>query len=89
MDTLKTAGVESSVNERPYLGGTSRQIVLRGPLGVVTVMDQSWRKNRDVWIGWEVDLEGPDGLTVRTWPITKKRAEVAAAVQEALGALKD
>jgi len=51
---------------------------------LVEVHDRWWRKNSDVWIGWQVHIEGPDSLVKREWPLTKKRSEVAADVAVAL-----
>jgi hypothetical protein len=90
---LAEAGVDVAVDARSYSEavfgrvrfGTSysaRLILADGRH--VTISDRWWRKNPDVWIGWEVALEGADDLVKRTWPLTKKRGEVVAAVLEAV-----
>jgi hypothetical protein len=90
---LAEIGVEARVDEKSYAEavygrvehGVSRSVTLRHPGGgLVCVRDGWWRKNPDVWIGWSVSVEGSDGIVRRTWRNTKKRAEVAAAVREAL-----
>lgn len=90
---LAGAGVEARLDEKPYAEevygrvrhGVSRSITLRHPGGgLVVVGDAWWRKNADVWIGWQVWVEGPDSFVRRTWPLTKKRSEVVTAVCEAL-----
>lgn len=90
---LAGVGVEARVDEKPYAEevygrvrhGVSRSITLRhSGGGLVEVGDGWWRKNPDVWIGWQVSVDGPDSIIRRTWPNTKKRSEVVAAVREAL-----
>ncbi len=90
---LSEIGVEVRVTERPYAEsaygrvqyGVSRGMTLRHPGGgLVGVRDKWWRKNPDVWIGWQVDVANREGIEVRHWPITKKRSEVVAAVRDAL-----
>lgn len=90
---LAEIGVEARVDEKPYAEavygraqhGVSRSVTLRHPGGgLVGVRDGWWHKNPDVWIGWAVFVEGSDGIVRRTWRNTKKRAEVVAAVREAL-----
>lgn len=51
----------------------------------IEIHDKWWRKNHDVWIGYQVHIEDREGIVRREWPITKKRSEVVAAVREALG----
>lgn len=90
---LTEIGVEVRVAERPYSEsvygrvqhGVSRGITLRHQGGgLVEIRDKWWRKNPDVWIGWQVDVEDREGIVVRHWPITKRRGEVVAAVRDAL-----
>lgn len=82
---LTLAGIAASVDERPYPGGTSRSITLRHPRGgIVHIGDSWWRKNPDVWTGWQVTREGADSI-VRGWSRgMKKRSETVAAVRDAL-----
>jgi hypothetical protein len=75
---VATAGVSHS--------GESRQILIRSGRTLVVVHDTWWRKNPDVWTGWEVYTEGADGIVQRTYPRTKKRGEVRRHVMEALPA---
>jgi hypothetical protein len=82
--TLAAAGIDATVHARSYPGGTSRSITIKLPGGLLEVHDKWWRKNADVWIGWQVHTENADGIVTREWPLTKKRSEVAAAVAEAL-----
>jgi hypothetical protein len=81
---LQTAGIETRLTERSYPGGVSRSIQFRSGDRVIHIGDQWWRKNLDVWLGWEVGIEGPDAITIRTFPLTKRRSEVVAAVQAAM-----
>lgn len=92
-DLAAGIGAEVRVDEKPYTEayygrvrqGVSRSITVRLPSGgLVEVRDGWWRKNPDVWIGWRVEVSGPDSITRRTWPNTKKRSEVVAAVRDAL-----
>lgn len=65
--------------------GTSYGIDYRLPSGDhVQVRDCWWRKNPDYWIGYQVELCDREGMIRRTWPLTKKRGEVVAAVCEAV-----
>lgn len=83
---LNEAGVAATVDERRYPGGISKSITLQAEATLVIVHDTWWRKNPDVWTGWEVHVEGrADSIVKRTWPRSKKRGETVAAVQEALG----
>lgn len=89
---LIAAGVEMRMDERPYSEsyrgrvqhGISRSAFLRTATGNVSIADRWWRKNADVWVGWEVYTEDREGITTRTWPVTKNRAEVVAAVRAAV-----
>lgn len=60
------------------------QITIRSGQKLVIIHDTWWRKNLDVWTGWEVYVEGPNALTERTYPRTKKRGEVRQHVVDAL-----
>lgn len=90
---LTELGVEVRVTEQSYTQelygrvqhGVSRSITFRHQGGgLVEVHDKWWRKNPDVWIGWQVHVENCDSIEVQHWPITKKRSEVVAAVRDAL-----
>lgn len=92
VDDRAAAGVEASVHAKPYTEsvygrvrhGVSRSITLLHPVsGIVTIADKQWRKNPDVWVGWQVFREGCDSIVICTWPITKKRSDVVAHVLEA------
>lgn len=50
----------------------------------IEIHDKWWRKNHDVWIGYQVHVEDAAGIVRRTWPVTKKRSEVVSALREAL-----
>lgn len=79
------AGVDTKVHTRSYPGGTSYGVLIRAENGnVIEVRDKWWRKNADVWVGWQVHAEGRDSIVIREWPVTKKRGDVAAHVKEAL-----
>lgn len=79
------AGLAVDVETKSYPGGVSFSITRRLPSGdVIGVHDKWWRKNHDVWIGYQVHVEDRGGIVRRAWPITKKRTEVVAAVREAL-----
>lgn len=79
------AGLVVKVDRRTYPGGVSHTVTHRLPTGdLIGIGDRWWRKNHDVWIGYEVWVEGCDGITKRSWPLTKKRSEVADYVREAL-----
>lgn len=83
---LAAAGVAAEVSEQPYPGGVSRSILLRRGDLLIEVNDTWWPKNPDVWTGYEVHTEGRrDSIVRSTWPRTKKRSEVVAAVLEASG----
>lgn len=90
---LAAAGVPVTVDARPYAEavfgrvqhGTTRSVSLALKGGRrLTVSDRWWRKNPDVWIGWEVYTERADGIAERPAPLTKKRPEVVEAVLAAL-----
>ena len=80
-DSLTAAGVPdvkiTQFGESHYIGWR----LANGWL--VEVHDKWWSKNIDKWIGWQVDIQGRDDFIKRTWPLTKKRGEVVAAVIEA------
>jgi hypothetical protein len=88
-DDLTAAGVEHAwINTSTYPGGTSRYICWPSDDGsAVAIHDKWWNKNPDVWIGWQVHAENEDCILTRQWPITKKRSEVLAAVQQAFNAV--
>lgn len=69
---------------RSYTSRSARLVLADGRH--VTIGDRWWRKNPDVWIGWAVELEDAEGIGLRSWPVSKKRSEVVAAVLEAVGA---
>lgn len=74
-----------AVTTRSYPGGVSRSVIHRLPDGdSVEVRDTWWVKNHDVWTGYRIDLVDQEGIIRRTWPITKKRSEAAAAVLAAI-----
>ena len=90
---LAEAGVDVRVDARSYAEAvygrprfgssySARAILPDGRH--VTISDRWWRKNPDVWIGYEVVLEGADSIVRRTWPLSKKRSEVVATVLEAV-----
>ena len=83
-DTLTEAGISAQVDHF----GESRKILIRVGSTLVIVHDTWWRKNLDVWTGWEVYTEGPDSIVQRTYPKTKKRGEVRRNVADALAALQ-
>lgn len=87
-DDLAAAGVDADVETIRYSPAgqvANRHITIRRADGsLVQVRDKYWRKNVDVWIGWQVHVDTADGYVGQTWPITKKRSEVVAAVREAL-----
>jgi hypothetical protein len=77
--------IGARVDVRPYPGGTSYSITLRRPGGgLVEVHDKWWSRNPDVWTGYEVHIEDADSIVTKTWPRTKSRREVVAAVEDAL-----
>lgn len=87
------AALDPRVDERPYAEsvrgrvehGVTRSITFRHPAGgVVHIADRWWRKNPDVWVGWEVAREDREGMQLRVFPLTKKRGDVARFVGEAL-----
>lgn len=90
---LAAEGIDIRVDARPYQeavygrvrSGTSYSARLVLPDGRhVTVRDQWWRKNPDVWIGYLVSTETAEGIVTRDYPLTKKRSEVVAFVREAV-----
>jgi len=81
-DDLRATGLEVAVTSKSYPGGVSHSIEFRAGDVLVCIHDK-WAHG--AWAGWQVHTEGvADGLVRRTWPLTKKRSEVAAAVSEAL-----
>lgn len=89
---LAAAGIPVTVDAKPYAEssygrvrhGVSRSITQRLADGrLVHVRDQQWRKNADVWVGWCVSVDAPNGIVARTWPATKIRSQVVAAMREA------
>jgi len=84
-ESLAAVGVAARVDVTPYPGGVNRSVTLKAGNSLIEVSDAWWRKNPDIWIGWQVHIEGrQDSIVKRTWPVTKKRSEVVAAVREAL-----
>lgn len=90
---LAAAGFQVTVDVKQYTEdrrgrvhhGSTRSVRMILPDGRhITICDGWWSKNPDYWIGWQVWLEAPDGITLRTWRYTKKRGEVVAAVQTAV-----
>jgi hypothetical protein len=79
-DTLTEAGIPAKVDAF----GESRKIFVRGGSVLVVVHDTWWRKNLDVWTGWEVYTEDAEGITLQTYPRTKKRGDVLRNVQSAI-----
>jgi hypothetical protein len=64
--------------------GESHKIHVRAGSTLLVVADTWWRKNLDVWTGWQVHVENADGIVTRNFPKTKKRAQVVRDVQAAL-----
>lgn len=82
---VEATSLPVTVTMNAYPGGVNRYILHRLPSGdIIEIHDRWWRKNADVWIGYEVWISGPDSIVRRSWPIAKKRNEIAAAVCEAL-----
>jgi hypothetical protein len=88
--TLDEGGVNDVRLDRSYgINGKSVSITLLTETAMVTIRDTWWRKNPDLWTGWQVTVEGRvDSLVKREYPRTKKRSEVLAAVQDALNNLE-
>lgn len=80
---LGAVDIPARVDARSFPGGVSYSILLRTDAGLVGVHDKWWRKNPEIWIGWQVHTEDREGIVTKTWPITKKRSQVVAAVKEA------
>lgn len=78
---LKTAGFDVKVDTLPYPGGISRSITVIIPgKGLVAITDAWWRKNLDVWIGWQVTAENTGSIIIgRPSRTSKKRSETVAA----------
>lgn len=82
---IQAAGVPVVVSSAAYPGGLTYYVSIRPECGgLIEVRDQWWRKNPDVWIGYQVHAEGPDSIVRTASPITKKRSEVVAAVRAAV-----
>src|SRR5215469_2505314 len=82
--TLAHADIHTNVDTTNYPGGRSYSITLHYPgIGNICIHDAWWRKNADIWIGWQVWAEDREGITLKEWPRTKKRSEVVAAVRAA------
>lgn len=86
---LAAAGVEGRVVSRAFsevrrgraVHGVTRYWTARLPAGgSVEVHDKWWRKNLDVWVGWQVHREDREGIEQDTAPLTKNRSEVVASV---------
>lgn len=78
-------GVETTVDPKSYPGGTSYSIIIRtADGGIIEVADTWWRKNPDIWTGWQVYVSNRDSIITRTYPKTKARGPVADQVREAL-----
>lgn len=80
--SLAASGVTATVTEKPFPGGISHSITI--PLDAdrsIWIGDSWWRKNDQVWIGWQTHVENNrTRLVERSWPITKKRGDVVRAV---------
>lgn len=84
---ISEAALPVAVSSRTYPGGVTYFIGRTLDDGRrVEVHDAWWRKNPNVWIGYDVHIEGIDSIVTRAWPRTKKRSEVVAAVREAVSA---
>jgi len=87
-------GLAAVVSEKRYTEdrsgrvhhGVSRSITLRPASGwVIQISDSWWSKNPQAWLGWVVDLSGPDSITRGLSRGLKRPAEVVAAVRLHLG----
>lgn len=78
---LAAAGIDVDITTN---NARSSSIWLRHGDKLIQVGDRWWRKNADIWIGWQVDVSGADDLLISSSKITKKRSEVVAAVRGAL-----
>lgn len=93
---LKAAGFEITVDarayqgDRPGKGGITRSITLLVPgKGLVQISDAWWRKNPEIWIGWEVSASNADDIVITGRPkLSKKRSETVAAFKAALARLE-
>lgn len=83
MVTLAEYGPRLSTRNFP--GGISYSITIEaGPVDI-EVGDAWWRKNADLWIGYQVVvIDRASSLIKRDFPITKKRSEVAENVSASL-----
>lgn len=82
------AGIETrGADRRSYPGGSSYSITLPHPDGgIVRLHDTWWRKNHDVWTGYEIYREGPDSIQRGRSVRTKNRAGVVTSVTAFLNA---
>jgi len=92
---LAAAGVDVTLDEHAYSEDrygrvhhdVTRSITLHltdgGQLGI---HDKWARFNADIWLGWQVHTENANSITTRSYPFTKDRSDVIAAVLEATAA---
>ena len=81
-DELRAAGHGVAITSRSFPGGFSYSIEFRAGDVLVCIHDKT---AHNAWAGWQVHTEGlKDSLVKRTWPLTKKRTGVVAAVREAV-----
>lgn len=89
-EALEADGVPAQVATMPYSQerrgrvhhGVSRSVTLHLGAGwVLSVVDTWWSKNPDTWLGWVVELSGPDSITRGQTRTMKRVAEVVAAVR--------
>lgn len=87
---LEDDGLAAVVREKRYVEdrfgcihhGVSRSITLRPATGwLIQITDGWWSKNPQAWLGWVVDLSGPDSITRGLSRGMKRPAEVVAAVR--------
>lgn len=84
-DTLAAAGIDAQVSAIGPSRGASHVIILRDGKGnLVEIHDKWWRKNTEVWLGWQVHVEDADSIVTAESPVTKKRSEVTAYVRRYL-----
>lgn len=78
---------EVRIDAKPYPGGTSRSItLLLADGGDVHIGDTVWRKNPQVWTGWQVVVSNRESIVTTFGAKTKKRGEVADQVRAAVTA---
>lgn len=75
-DSLNAAGVDAEVSAG--LGGRWLISVRCANGERLEIRDAWWRKNPDIWIGWQAWLDGPDAIASEDLAPTKKRSEVVA-----------